>query len=284
MFVAIIVGAVLYMGAIDEIESLELKLSAVPNTQEMEQQLTALQTERSELQSKVSELNQKVSKTNSDQSQFQKGILAEKDRLAAASSEISKLRSELQSLRGDRSTLQAKLSDLNQQLVETKNVVETEKVLEIKSEKVQIQEVLLPKQNSLTSEDSEISNLRSEVEAIGVIDFIISRSDLKVVKCEAYSCNFVSKDNSVKMQMQRATLEQHVSEGLNFLLDIEFDEKLFKSGLLVHYYNDSSNIRVYLKGADITIVTSRNDEIAYLQAWIQKVLQTCASSEASCKP
>ena len=284
VFVAIIVGAVLYMGAIDEIESLELKLSAVPNTQEMEQQLTALQTERSELQSKVSELNQKVSKTNSDQSQFQKGILAEKDRLAAASSEISKLRSELQSLRGDRSTLQAKLSDLNQQLVETKNVVETEKVLEIKSEKVQIQEVLLPKQNSLTSEDSEISNLRSEVEAIGVIDFIISRSDLKVVKCEAYSCNFVSKDNSVKMKMQRATLEQHVSEGLNFLLDIEFDEKLFKSGLLVHYYNDSSNIRVYLKGADITIVTSRNDEIAYLQAWIQKVLQTCASSEASCKP
>ena len=284
VFVAIIVGAVLYMGAIDEIESLELKLSAVPNTQEMEQQLTALQTERSELQSKVSELNQKVSKTNSDQSQFQKGILAEKDRLAAASSEISKLRSELQSLRGDRSTLQAKLSDLNQQLVETKNVVETEKVLEIKSEKVKIQEVLLPKQNSLTSEDSEISNLRSEVEAIGVIDFIISRSDLKVVKCEAYSCNFVSKDNSVKMQMQRATLEQHVSEGLNFLLDIEFDEKLFKSGLLVHYYNDSSNIRVYLKGADITIVTSRNDEIAYLQAWIQKVLQTCASSETSCKP
>ena len=284
VFVAIIVGAVLYMGAIDEIESLELKLSAVPNTQEMEQQLTALQTERSELQSKVSELNQKVSKTNSDQSQFQKGILAEKDRLAAASSEISKLRSELQSLRGDRSTLQAKLSDLNQQLVETKNVVETEKVLEIKSEKVQIQELLLPKQSSLTSEDSEISNLRSEVEAIGVIDFIISRSDLKVVKCEAYSCNFVSKDNSVKMQMQRATLEQHVSEGLNFLLDIEFDEKLFKSGLLVHYYNDSSNIRVYLKGADITIVTSRNDEIAYLQAWIQKVLQTCASSETSCKP
>ena len=284
VFVAIIVGAVLYMGAIDEIESLELKLSAVPNTQEMEQQLTALQTERSELQSKVSELNQKVSKTNSDQSQFQKGNLDEKNRLAAASSEISKLRSELQSLRGDRSTLQAKLSDLNQQLVETKNVVETEKVLEIKSEKVQIQEVLLPKQNSLTSEDSEISNLRSEVEAIGVIDFIISRSDLKVVKCEAYSCNFVSKDNSVKMQMQRATLEQHVSEGLNFLLDIEFDEKLFKSGLLVHYYNDSSNIRVYLKGADITIVTSRNDEIAYLQAWIQKVLQTCASSETSCKP
>ena len=52
VFVAIIVGAVLYMGAIDEIESLELKLSAVPNTQEMEQQLTALQTERSELQSK----------------------------------------------------------------------------------------------------------------------------------------------------------------------------------------------------------------------------------------
>ena len=284
VFVAIIVGAVLYMGAIDEIESLELKLSAVPNTQEMEQQLTALQTERSELQSKVSELNQKVSKTNSDQSQFQKGILAEKDRLAAASFEISKLRSELQSLRGDRNTLQAKLSDLNQQLVETKNVVETEKVLEIKSEKVKIQEVLLPKQNSLTSEDSEISNLRSEVEAIGVIDFIISRSDLKVVKCEAYSCNFVSKDNSVKMQMQRATLEQHVSEGLNFLLDIEFDEKLFKSGLLVHYYNDSSNIRVYLKGADITIVTSRNDEIAYLQAWLQKVLETCASNEVSCKP
>jgi len=74
--------------------------------------------------------------------------------------------------------------------------------------------------------------------AIGVFDFIISRTDLKVVKCEAYSCNYVSTDNAIKMELKRATLNQHVSKDLNFLLDIEFDSKLFKSGLLVQYYND----------------------------------------------
>ena len=109
--------------------------------------------------------------------------------------------------------------------------------------------------------------------AIGVFDFIISRTDLKVVKCEAYSCNYVSTDNAIKMELKRATLKQHVSEDLNFLLDIEFDSKLFKSGLLVKYYNNKDLIRVDLKGAAITVKATRKDEITQLQAWLKKILK-----------
>jgi hypothetical protein len=109
--------------------------------------------------------------------------------------------------------------------------------------------------------------------AIGVFDFIISRTDLKVVKCEAYSCNYVSTDNAIKMELKRATLKQSVSEDLNFLLDIEFDSKLFKSGLLVKYYNNKDLIRVDLKGAAITVKATRKDEITQLQAWLKKVLK-----------
>ncbi len=109
--------------------------------------------------------------------------------------------------------------------------------------------------------------------AIGVFDFIISRTDLKVVKCEAYSCNYVSTDNAIKMELKRATLNQHVSEDLNFLLDIEFDSKLFKSGLLVKYYNNKDLIRVDLKGAAITVKATRKDEITQLQAWLKKVMK-----------
>ena len=60
LFVAILVGVVLYQGAIKEIETLELKLSAVPSIQELEQQVSDLQSERSALQTIVSELKQKV--------------------------------------------------------------------------------------------------------------------------------------------------------------------------------------------------------------------------------
>ncbi len=109
--------------------------------------------------------------------------------------------------------------------------------------------------------------------AIGVFDFIISRTDLKVVKCEAYSCNYVSTDNAIKMELKRATLNQHVSEDLNFLLDIEFDSKLFKSGLLVKYYNNKDLIRVDLKRAAITVKATRKDEITQLQAWLKKVMK-----------
>jgi uncharacterized SAM-dependent methyltransferase len=75
------------------------------------------------------------------------------------------------------------------------------------------------------------------------------------------------------MELKRATLNQHVSKDLNFLLDIEFDSKLFKSGLLVQYYNDKNLIRVYLKGADLTVEATRKDEIRQLQAWLKKVLK-----------
>ena len=115
--------------------------------------------------------------------------------------------------------------------------------------------------------------VKTEQLAIGVFDFIISRTDLKVVKCESHSCNYVSTDNAIKMELKRATLKQHVSKDLNFLLDIEFDSKLFKSGLLVQYYNDKNLIRVYLKGANITVEATRKDEIKQLQAWLEKVLK-----------
>jgi len=56
LFVAILVGVVSYQGAKKEIETLELKLSAVPSIQEMERQVSDLQSERSALQTIVSEL------------------------------------------------------------------------------------------------------------------------------------------------------------------------------------------------------------------------------------
>jgi len=118
LFVAILVGVVLYQGAIKEIETLELKLSAVPSIQELEQQVSDLQSERSALQTIVSELKQKVAETNSDQAQFQKGLRAEQDRLASASSEITNLRSEVQALRGERSALQTIVSELKQKVAE----------------------------------------------------------------------------------------------------------------------------------------------------------------------
>ena len=109
--------------------------------------------------------------------------------------------------------------------------------------------------------------------AIGVFDFIISRMEFKAVKCEDHSCNYVSTDNAIKMELKRATLKQHVSEDINFLLDIEFDSKLFKSGLLVKYYNNKDLIRVDLKGAAITVKATRKDEITQLQDWLKKVLK-----------
>ena len=109
--------------------------------------------------------------------------------------------------------------------------------------------------------------------AIGVFDFIISRMEFKAVKCEDHSCNYVSTDNAIKMELKRATLKQHVSEDLNFLLDIEFDSNLFKSGLLVKYYNNKDLIRVDLKGAAITVKATRKDEITQLQSWLKKVLK-----------
>jgi len=59
---------------------------------------------------------------------------------------------------------------------------------------------------------------------------------------------------------------------LNYF-DIEFDSKLFKSGLLVKYYNNKDLIRVDLKGAAITVKATRKDEITQLQAWLKKVMK-----------
>ena len=118
LFVSILVGVVLYQGAIKEIETLELKLSADPSIQELEQQFSDLQRERSALQTIVSELKQKVAETDSEQAQFQKRLRAEKDRLSSASSKITKLRSEVQDLRGERSALQTIVIELKQKVAE----------------------------------------------------------------------------------------------------------------------------------------------------------------------
>ena len=99
LFVSILIGVVLYQGADKEIGTLESKLAAVPSTQELEQQVSVLQSERSALQTKVRKLNQKVAEANSDQEQLQKRLRVEQDRLESASSEISNLRSEVQALR-----------------------------------------------------------------------------------------------------------------------------------------------------------------------------------------
>ena len=116
LIVSILVGVVLYQGAIKEIETLELKLSAVPSILELEQQVSDLQSERSALQTIVNELKQKVAETNSDQAQFQKGLRAEQDRLASASSKITNLRSEVLALRDERSALQNIVRELNQKV------------------------------------------------------------------------------------------------------------------------------------------------------------------------
>jgi FtsZ-binding cell division protein ZapB len=118
LFASILVGVVLYQGAIKEIETLELKLSAVPSIQELEQQDYDVQRERSALQTSVSELKKKVAETNSEQAQYKKRLRAEKVRLSSVSSKITKLRSEVQDLRGERSALQTIVIELKQKLAE----------------------------------------------------------------------------------------------------------------------------------------------------------------------
>ena len=260
LFVAILVGVVLYGGAIKEIETLELKLSVAPRIQALEQKISDLQSERSALKTIVSELKQKVVENTIDQAQFQKGLQAEQDRVASKNSEITNLSSEVQALRGERSSLRTIVSELEQ------------KVAYAKIDQAQVQKMLRSQQDRIASESKEITNPLPEVQFIGFFDFVISRTDFKEVKCESYSCNFLSTDNAIKIDLKRATLEQHVSKDLKFLLDIEFDSKLFKSGLLVQYYNDRNLIHVYLKESGMTIEVTRNDEIEQLQAWLQKVM------------
>ena len=119
---------------------------------------------------------------------------------------------------------------------------------------------------------STISARATEQLAIGVFDIIISRTEFNVETCEAYSCDYVSTDKTIKMELRRANLAEHNGKDLNFLLDIEFDSKLFKSGLLVRYYNDIDLIRVFIKRSSITIEATRRDEITTLQSWLKNVL------------
>ena len=180
----------------------------------------------------------------------------------SASPRSLELEQQISDIQSERSALQKLVSELKQKVV-VNNIYHE-----------QLQKNLRAEQDRLTPEISKITNQLSEVQVIGVFDFIISRTDFKIVKCEAYSCNFVSTDNVIKIDLKQATLEQHVSENLKSILDIEFDSRLFKSGLIVHYYNDKNLIRVYLKGSDISIKVTRKDEIENLQAWLQKIMMS----------
>ncbi len=147
LFVTILIGVVLYQGADKEIGTLESKLAAVPSTQELEQQVSVLQSERSALQTEVRKLNQKIAEANSDQEQLQKRLRAEQDRLASALAAVPSTQSE-------RSALQTQVSELNQKAAEANSV------------QAQLQKGLRAEQDRLVSANSEISNLRSEVQAL----------------------------------------------------------------------------------------------------------------------
>ena len=107
---------------------------------------------------------------------------------------------------------------------------------------------------------------------IGIFDYILSRTEFKDVTCETYGCKYVSTDRTIKMELRRANLVQHNTKDLNFLLDIDFDSTLFKSGLLVQYYNNKDLIRVYIKGSSTTIEAKKKDEITTLRRWLENAL------------
>ncbi len=147
LFVSILIGVVLYQETDKEIVTLESKLAAVHSTQELEQQVSVLQSERSALQTKVRELNKKVEEANSDEEQLQKQLRVEQDRLASALAAVPSTQSE-------RSALQNQVRELNQ------------KVTEANSDQAQLQKGLRAEQDRLVSASSEISNLRSEVQVL----------------------------------------------------------------------------------------------------------------------
>ena len=119
LFVAILVGVVLYQGAIKEIETLELKLSAVPSIQELEQQVSELQSERSALQTIVSELKQKVAETNSDQAgNFKRASAPNKTVWPPRVQKLPTCVLRCKPLRGERSALQTIVSELKQKVAE----------------------------------------------------------------------------------------------------------------------------------------------------------------------
>ena len=71
--------------------------------------------------------------------------------------------------------------------------------------------ILMPLTASATT---KVGQVPTEQLAIGVFDFIIARTELKVVKCESHSCNYVSTDNAINMELKRATIKQHISSFL----------------------------------------------------------------------
>ncbi len=113
---------------------------------------------------------------------------------------------------------------------------------------------------------------------IGVFEYILSRTKFTEVSCAAFSCDYVSEDKSVTMKLQRANLVQHISKDLNFLLDVNIDSELFKSGLFVQYYNNVNLIRVYIKGSEATIEAKQMEDIATLQRWLKNSLSFAAKS------
>ena len=95
---SIIIGVVFYQGATEQVEILEARLAAVPDTRQLEQQVADLQTERPVLQSQITDLNQQITKTESDHSELEKRFRTLQNRLESAAYETTRLRSEVQTL------------------------------------------------------------------------------------------------------------------------------------------------------------------------------------------
>ena len=147
LFVTIVASMVLYQEAAKEVEILQSKLAALPNTDELDQLVSSLQSERSALQNQVMELNQKFAEANSEQEQLQKQLSISKDKLASALVEFPRAQSE-------QKALQNQIRELNQKIVQSNN------------EQVQLQKSLRSEQDRQASASSEISNLRSKVQSL----------------------------------------------------------------------------------------------------------------------
>ena len=116
---------------------------------------------------------------------------------------------------------------------------------------------------------------------IGVYDLIIQNTNFSDVKCESHQCNFASDDKNITMEMKRVGFDLFLNRDLNIMIDINVNSILFnckeegpcKSGLVVHYHNDPSLIRVYIKNSKKSIEATTKEEIQVLQSWLQKALK-----------
>ena len=125
LLASIIIGVVFYQGATEQVEILEARLAAVPDTRQLEQQVADLQTERPVLQSQITDLNQQITKTESDHSELEKRFRTLQNRLESAAYETTRLRSEVQTL--NEQVAQAEQASQIAQAAQAEQVAQAEK-------------------------------------------------------------------------------------------------------------------------------------------------------------